>query len=427
MTNQGHLAIFGLIPGLAPGHDEDARRWPKGDQTDRTTIPTAGARNQCYGYVTTPENGTDELLSRGPGPSPGRQHIWTNELLPRAPLWDRALSVFAIVTTCILAGVALVVIVAALGLLAISHISDKTNINLNLPDLSAAPSNYGLNAVVSGDGTRLFVTEPASNRLAVVSVKTGVVLATVPTGTGPAGLALSPSGNQVWVVNSLFNPTEPLPSPSDRLGLVTVISTATDKVLGTVQGAVAATLGVAFPPNGRHAYLTANGIGSPPNVGEGVLVIDTRTLKVMGALTPAAVSPTRELPGSSPQVTWSPTSVAVTPNGKQVWVSSQSVQSPSSPGSVYVFSTATDTELAEIAVGEGSFFMTLSSDGRYAYVADKESCDVREIDTQTFRVVSVVQTLPKYGCPYGIAATATDGVVVTATGSDHTLNLGNHG
>jgi YVTN family beta-propeller protein len=71
--------------------------------------------------------------------------------------------------------------------------------------------------------------------------------------------------------------------------------------------------------------------------------------------------------------------------------------------------------------------MTLSPDGRYAYVADKESCDIREIDTRTFQVVAVVRTPESYGCPYGIAATATDGVVETATGSDYTLALGKQG
>jgi hypothetical protein len=71
--------------------------------------------------------------------------------------------------------------------------------------------------------------------------------------------------------------------------------------------------------------------------------------------------------------------------------------------------------------------MTLSSDGSEAYVADKESCDVREINTSSFITTRVMKLDSKYGCPYGIAATSVRGIVVTVTGSDHTLGLGGQG
>jgi YVTN family beta-propeller protein len=92
-----------------------------------------------------------------------------------------------------------------------------------------------------------------------------------------------------------------------------------------------------------------------------------------------------------------------------------------------VFSASTGDELRRIAVGEGSFFMAISHDGRYAYVADKESCDVKEIDTATLRVDAAVSIPAADGCPYGLASTSTDGVIDTVTGSDHTLGLGNQG
>jgi DNA-binding beta-propeller fold protein YncE len=234
----------------------------------------------------------------------------------------------------------------------------------------------------------------------------------VATGDTPTGLALSPNGREIWVADANLDPT---PSPSGYQNNVTVISTTTDKVLGTIEWPGAGVLGIAFAPNGRLAYVSANGIDS--GAGEGVEVVDTATFKVVGSLnSPASVFDT-----------WSPASVAVTPDGKEVWVSSQSAESPTSQGYVFVFSAATDQEIGSVEVGEGSFFMTMSPDGKYAYVADKESCDIQEIDTQTFGVVAVVHTPAKYGCPYGIAATTTHGVVVTVTGSDHTLGLGNQG
>ena len=355
-------------------------------------------------------NGTPGV--EGLRPNPGRPHIWTNELLPREPRWDKAGRVFAIVMSSILVGVAAIVIVALLELLAISHAFDHINFNLNQPNPSNAPSQYGLNALVSRDSKTIFVTMPGTNRLAVVNAQSGTIVKEVSTGVTPTGLALSPNGREVWVADTNLDPPF---TPTGYLKNVTVISTATDRALGTIEWVGADVLGVAFAPNETRAYVSANGIGS--SAGEGVEVIDTATLKVVGSL---------KFPSSAFD-TWSPASVAVTPDGQDLWVSSQSAETPTAPGYVYVFATGTEDEIGSIAVGEGSFFMTMSHDGKYAYVADKESCDTQEIDTRTFRVVAIVRTQAKYGCPYGIAATSTDGVIDTVTGSDNTLNLGRQG
>jgi DNA-binding beta-propeller fold protein YncE len=390
----------------------------------RSAHPALPRTNQCYSYVTASDTHSGDLLVGGPGPSPGRPQIWTNEALRDEPFGWRT---YTVATTIALVLI-LVVFLALLGF--VSAISVSRNESIGGPNWSKPPSAYGLNAVMSRDGKRLFVTEPGYDRLAVVSIETGRVLATVPTGPTPTGLALSPNGDQVWVANSFQNPISSSPSASGLLGNVTVISTVTYKVLGTVETQGVGALDVAFSPNGRDAYLTANGIPGEFEADAGVQVIDTKTFKAIGALTPLAATLKvvgRLTPESSQQDSWFPASVAVSPNGRQVWVSSQSVQSPSLPGYIYVFSAATDTELESIEVGEGSFFMALSPDGKDAYVADKESCDIQEINTSTFRDVAIVRTPVKHGCPYGIAATMTDGVVDTVTGSDHTLGLGHQG
>ena len=48
--------------------------------------------------------------------------------------------------------------------------------------------------------------------------------------------------------------------------------------------------------------------------------------------------------------------------------------------------------------------MVLSPDGRDAFVADKLSCDVRQIDTTTFGVLRTVDWPSAEGCPFGLAA-----------------------
>jgi hypothetical protein len=133
---------------------------------------------------------------------------------------------------------------------------------------------------------------------------------------------------------------------------------------------------------------------------------------------------------------WHPTSVSVTPNGSQVWVSEAyavaglSASGPNGVGSfdyVYVFDTATDREIASISVGDGAFFMAMSKDGRYVYVANKVSCNVDEISTATFNVVASARAPMVDGCPYGIAASTTDSVAYAVTGNDRTVNMGKQG
>jgi DNA-binding beta-propeller fold protein YncE len=68
--------------------------------------------------------------------------------------------------------------------------------------------------------------------------------------------------------------------------------------------------------------------------------------------------------------------------------------------------------------------MVFSADGADAYVADKVSCDVRQIDTATLAVVSTVHWPSWNGCPYGLATGPEGNLVYTVTGDDHTLQDG---
>jgi YVTN family beta-propeller protein len=282
-------------------------------------------------------------------------------------------------------------------LVAISQIGD---IKITLPP----PSAYGLNMALSPDGTIGYVTEPASNRLLVLDTRTGAVTASIGVGDTPSGLAVSPDGRQIWVVNTgLFQ--EP--------GSVSVVATNTHLVVRTISVGIGP-IDVAFSPDGRRAYVTNSGLLV---AGGSVSVVDTSSLSVVQALNPT-VPPLPNQPG------WNPTSVAVSPDGRQVWVSEVDALGSRKQDSVYVFDAATDAQVARIGVGTGPYFMTLSRDGRDAYVADKMSCDAREIDAATYQVVGTVLWPSSHGCPFGLAASVEDNVVYTVTGSDHTIDEG---
>jgi YVTN family beta-propeller protein len=295
--------------------------------------------------------------------------------------------------------------------------------HLNLGSINFSPpppSSYGVDIALSSDGSLAYVTEPSADRLVVLNTRTGAVLANVVVGNTPSGLALSPDGNQVWVVNTdLSSGLSSSGSSSDTGGTdsVSVVSTWTDSVVGTVDVGPGP-IDVAFSPDGHRAYVTNNGALGPGSVN----VINTATLAVVETLAPSTPPPTGSLG-------WNPTSVAVTPDGHQVWVSEvndlneSNVQgSASPPDFVYVFATGSTAQIAQIPVGTGPFFMVLSRDGRDAFVADKVSCDVREIDTTTFRVVATVPWPSTHGCPFGLAAGPDTNSVDTVTGTDHTFN-----
>lgn len=300
------------------------------------------------------------------------------------------------------------VVVSAIALLVVAvvvlAVSRNHGVNSSLPPLE--PSSYGMNVALSPDGATAYVTEPTADALAVVDTGTGSEEAHVPVGLGPAGLAVSPGGGQVWVADA--------DAAGDGVQTsVTVVSAATDTVVGTISGlgAISGAIDVAFAPGGGTAYVSENGGLSDG----GVAVVDAATLQVVGQLVPSL--------GTQ----WNPTSVAVSPDGQQVWVSAEPSPISIKPGSVFVFSAATGDELAQVRVGAAPDFLALSPDGRYAYVAAKVGCRIEEIDAATFRVVTSVVAPSGFGCPFGVAAGKEDGTVYAVTGNDHFFDQGRQG
>lgn len=279
------------------------------------------------------------------------------------------------------------------------------HLHISIP-LPPPPSSYGLNLVLSPDGNTAYVTEPARDRLLVLDTQSGAVLSEIATGPTPSGLALSPNGQQIWVVDTN------VPGLTTQ-GTVTVVSTSTYSVLGTIDVG-SGPIDVAFSPDGSRAYVTNNGAVQPPG---SVSIIDTASLQLVGELNPP-----------NPNVDWNPTSVAVSADGAQVWVSEAETIGASQPlGMIYVFDAHTGAVISQIKVGRGPFFMTLPTGGHYAYVADKLSCDTKQIDTSTYQIISTVQMPVSHGCPFGLAAAGSTSTAFIVTGNDETVNLGVRG
>jgi YVTN family beta-propeller protein len=93
----------------------------------------------------------------------------------------------------------------------------------------------------SPDGSKVYVTEGGAQSVSVIATATNTVIATIPVGHGPFGVAITPDGSKVYVTNN------------DSKN-VSVIATATNSLIATIPvptiGGGEGPTGVAVSPDG---------------------------------------------------------------------------------------------------------------------------------------------------------------------------------
>jgi YVTN family beta-propeller protein len=165
--------------------------------------------------------------------------------------------------------------------------------------------------------------------VSVIDTATNSVVATIPVGLGPYGLAVTPSGAQVYVASVESND-------------VSVIDTATNAVVATIQVPVLPFL-LAVTPDGGRVYV-ANFFGGPLG---GLSIIDTATNMVT------------TIPVGAGQGHMGNAGVAVAPNGGQVYVANMLSDT------VSIIDTATNMVIATIGVGHLSYVVALDPGGKH--------------------------------------------------------------
>src|SRR5258707_9235181 len=93
---------------------------------------------------------------------------------------------------------------------------------------------------------RAYVANQGDNNVSVVNTATNTVVAIVPVGNAPTGVAITSNGASVYVTNNRDN-------------TVSVIDTATNTVIATVPVGSSPSFGVAITPNGARAYAANSG------------------------------------------------------------------------------------------------------------------------------------------------------------------------
>jgi YVTN family beta-propeller protein len=186
-------------------------------------------------------------------------------------------------------------------------------------------------AISSADIAYVVNNASASGFVSVIDLRVGSVVATVPVGGFPNGLALHRSLPIIYVANQCGDVGD------CAQGSISVIDTTTRLVTSTIQTHQGATQFVAFTPDGTLAYASNT-------TSHTVSVIDVGTAAVVGA--PIAVG-------------FYPAAIAFTPDGGFAYVINQCDDPSCASGSASVIDTATRTVTATIPLGWHPAFIAM--------------------------------------------------------------------
>lgn len=206
----------------------------------------------------------------------------------------------------------------------------------------------------------------------------------------PYTISINPAGTKAYVTNS--NSTT-----------VTIIDIATNTVIGTITGFDGPS-GMAITPDGNTGYV--NNYGGPGGVGSG----NGTTVRVVNLNTNTIV-------GSAITVGQAPAALAITPDGKFVYVINYVDGNPGN-GTISVIRTSDNTVVDTINGLSGPFAIAITPDGNFAYITNFGSnnfypygatASVVDLNTNT-----IIATIPLGIQPSGIGITP-DGKYAYAT------------
>jgi YVTN family beta-propeller protein len=284
----------------------------------------------------------------------------------------------------------------------VSVVNTTTNAVIATIPVGIFPSGVA----ITPDGSRAYVVN-IINSISVIDTTTNTVVTTIPSGQFPSGIAITPDGSRAYVVNQFVD--------NQGSNTVSVVDTMTNTIVATISVGRGPSK-IAITPDGTRAYV--------PNQQDFIIsVIDTATNTVVTtipvngtagiAITPDGTKAYVTSPGAgtvsvvdiatntvvatiSVGTNQTPFDVAITPNGTRAYVTINS------PNVVAVIDTATNTMVATISVGAGPVGVAVTPDGTRAYVTNDNSNTVSVIDTASNMVIA---TIPVGVGPVAVAIT----------------------
>ncbi len=217
-------------------------------------------------------------------------------------------------------------------------------------------NNYGYaGGVGSGNGTTVRVVNLDTNLIVGLPITVG---------QAPAGLAITPDGAYVYVINYVDG--------NAGTGTVSVIRTSDNSVVSTISG-FSGPFSIAITPNGSYAYVTNFGSNNFSPVGTTVSVINLATNQISATI----------------NLGTQPAGVAITPDGKFVYVTNYNTlylgagftDLTPGVGTVNVIDTSNNQVLKPvIVVGSSPGAIAISPNGTRAYVTNYSSNNVSVIN-----------------------------------------------
>jgi YVTN family beta-propeller protein len=238
-----------------------------------------------------------------------------------------------------------------IGTSAVSVLSTKTNSVVGTIALPAG--GYPTEIAVNKAGTVGYVTDSGLNAVQVVDLTTNTVTASIPV-YAAGGIAVSSDGTKVLVSGN---------------GWATFISTATNAVIATVNVAASGSFGD-IVVSGARAYVPF--YSSDASVPGFTDVISTATGAVIGQIQDSG-------------------QVAVSPDGKTVYVSN--VSGSSGATSLDVYSAATYAKTNSVSLPTYDHAIAVTPDGNYVYALS----DGGEADIVSTSSLTIVDSTPLPG------------------------------
>ncbi len=230
------------------------------------------------------------------------------------------------------------------------------NAGRSTPPAAVPPAAEGPAAVTAAPTTTPAPAQPTSSATPTFAGIFNVAAA-------PESGTLTPDGKFAWFA-------------STGTKAIDVIDLTTDTTAATIPIAEGPPQYVVFTPDGRFAYVSV--YDELHNTGNSVEVIDTATRKEV-----------RSIPAEK-----FPYAIAMSPNGRQVWVPNHDANI------ISVIDTASNAVVQKIAVKPNPHSVAFSVDGRRAYVANHVSNVVTVIDTKNGAILAEI---PAGHSPHSIA------------------------
>jgi YVTN family beta-propeller protein len=269
------------------------------------------------------------------------------------------------------------------------YAADSTSANVTVISattntvVATIPVGLGPVGVAYDDGNNeVYVADSASSNVSVISGTTNTVVATIPVGVGPFGVAYDSANGEVYVANDASNN-------------VSVISGTTNTVVATVPVGTEP-IALAYDSGMDEVFVANQG-------SDYVSVISTATNTVVATV---PVGP-------------EPLAVAYDSGNGEVYVP-WTTGTGKLPGTVSVISGTTNTVVATVPVGSLPVAVAFDSGNGELYVVNEDSGNVSVISGATNKVVA---TIPVGSYPWGLAYDRANGDLYVANDVSNNVSV----